>query len=149
MAKGSAEAYQFKTKKAATPKAVFHKAKDLTVDPEAGPLLVLGQPAGSKEEWRTAQALNIMQWQYAYQYPVFGGRSRRGGQVIDFLVYTPGRYTIVDVRGSYWHTGKHNDALDIERVARRKNWILVILWDYDCKSVSEALTFLRSHLPHG
>jgi hypothetical protein len=141
--------YQFKTKRAAIPKAVFHKAKDLTVDPEAGPLTILGQPVGSKEEWRTAQALNIMQLTYGYQLPVYGGRSRRGGQVIDFLVYTPGKYTIVDVRGSYWHTGKHEDSLDMERVARRKGYRLVILWDYDCKTVDAALTFLRQNLPHG
>ena len=116
---------------------------------EEGAMIIRGQPAGSKEEWRTSQALDILQMDYYYQYSVGGGRQRRGGQVIDFLVLTPVRWTIVDVRGTYWHTGRHEDSLDILRVARKQRWNLVILWDTDCKSVSDAVSFLRQKIPHG
>lgn len=102
------------------------KLKDMSDQP---PFFVKGQPAGSKDEYWMSIALNKIEeqtgWGWAYQVPVYGGRRRRGGQVIDFLLYTPGRWTMIDVKGRYWHTGHHDDARDIQDVARKKNWNLI------------------------
>lgn len=112
-------------------------------------MVIKGQNAGSKEEYYVSKALDYLQLRYSYQVPVMGGRNVRGGQVLDFLVYTPVRETIVDVRGVYWHTGAREDNLDILRVARKFNYGLVIAWDYDVQDVAMATSFLRQHMPHG
>lgn len=135
------------TRKAARVKVAFGKAQPIQF-PEP-PHIVLGQPAGSKEEWYTSQALERLGWQYAFQYQVMGGRSVRGGQVIDFLVYTPGKWTIVDVLGTYWHTGKHEDRLSIQKVVAQKGWRLIEAWDYNVPSIDEAVSFLRARLGAG
>lgn len=69
-------------------------------------LVIQGQAAGSVNEWNVAQALNKMKVQYEYQYPVFGGTSTRGGQVIDFLLYVMPRPIPLYVQGEYWHNRK-------------------------------------------
>lgn len=142
------KAFQFpKARKAARPKVDFAKAAPVAQDPAQ--MLIKGQPAGSKEEYYTATALDVMGLQYSYQVPMAGGRSRRGGQMLDFVVYTPGKTTVVDVRGVYWHTGRHEDSLDIERVMQNKGWNLLVAWDYNVPTQADALSFLRAHLPNG
>lgn len=64
---------------------------------------IQGLTPASVEEWRVAQSLNKYGWEYDYQYSVNGGRSRRGGQVIDFLVRTNPRNTALYVQGEYYH----------------------------------------------
>jgi len=111
--------------------------------------IIQGQPAGSKEEWWTSQALERLGFEYQYQYSVFGGRSVRGGQMLDFLVYTPGKWTIVDVLGAYWHTGKNEDRLSIQKVVVEKKWRLVEAWDYLIPSLDKTISFLRARLGTG
>ena len=53
-------------------------------------------------------------WTWEYQVPVFGGRDRAGGNVIDFIVHTPGMWTILDPIGSPWHTGAREDRYQME-----------------------------------
>ena len=67
--------------------------------------LILGQTPGSREEWRVYLALVRYKLQFAYQVPVRGGRQRRGGQVVDFVVYNPFAVA-VPVNGEYWHRGQ-------------------------------------------
>jgi len=102
------------------------KLKDPADEP---PFFVKGQQAGSKDEYWTSLALDKIEeekgWGWAYQVPVYGGRRRRGGQVVDFLLYTPSRWTIIDVKGRYWHTGRREDQREIEDVARKENWNLI------------------------
>jgi hypothetical protein len=107
---------------------------------------VQGIPVGSKEEARNAMALDYLKVRYRYQASVDYGRKRAGGQVLDFLCYTPIRYTILDVRGVYWHTGIHEDSLSIDEAAKKHNYNLLVIWDYQCPSVEAAISFLRSHL---
>lgn len=105
------------------------RAPQLKDPADSPPFFVRGEPAGSKDEYWMGLALEKVEketgWRWEYQYSVYGGRRRRGGQVIDFLLYTPGRWTIIDVKGKYWHTGARDDQRDIEDVARRKNWSLI------------------------
>lgn len=105
------------------------KAEKLQDPAEIPPFFILGEQAGSKDEYWVSLALEKIQeltgWTWEYQVPVDGGRRRRGGQVVDFLLNTPGRKTIIDVRGKYWHTGARDDLRDIEDVARKRNWALI------------------------
>ena len=57
--------------------------------------------------------------------PVYGGRQIRGGNVVDFLIYTPGQWTILDPQGDYWHTGRNEDRFEMREVARKKGWRLI------------------------
>lgn len=114
------------------------------------PFYVRGMKAASKDEYWVSLALEKIQaetgWNWEYQVPVNGGRNVRGGNVVDFLIYTPGRWTMLDPKGRYWHTGIHEDQYQMQRVARKKNWIL-IEWFTDELPTREAVySFLRNQL---
>jgi len=72
-----------------------------------------GMPVGSSWEWHTAQGLWMLKWRFDYQVPINGGREVRGGQVLDFVVYTNPNPSIIYVNGEYWH----NDP-DMELMAQ-------------------------------
>lgn len=57
-------------------------------------------------EWRVSKSLDKFGWDYQYQAPVAGGRNRRGGQVIDFLIGTVPTQTALYVQGPYYHGTK-------------------------------------------
>jgi hypothetical protein len=77
---------------------------------------------------------------------VYGGREIRGGNVIDFLIYTPGMYTMLDPKGRYWHTGRHEDQAEMQNVARKKGYRL-IEWFTDQTPTKEAVySFLKREL---
>lgn len=136
---------KFKARRSIAAKKVpFKKAKPLLTEPEV--MMIKGQKAGSKEEYYVSKALDRLGLKYSFQVPVMGGRSVRGGQVLDFLVATPVKKTIVDVRGTYWHTGAREDSLDILRVTRKYGWALLVAWDTDVPDEATALSFLRQHL---
>lgn len=89
---------------------------------------VFGIPVGSKEEYRVAVALDKMKIPFDYQVPVYGGRSLRGGQVIDFVLYLPYGQPL-QVFGEYWHRNEmsQKDRLNlsrIEQVYRRECWVV-------------------------
>ena len=113
--------------------------------------LIHGEKPGSTLEWNVSQALDIMELDYEYQYQV-GMPGVSGSQRIDFYVYTPGLPTPLLVHGRYWHTGIHADPLDDMKLAKllggraRKP---VIIWEEDCGTVNDALTFLRANLATG
>lgn len=123
------------------------KLKDPADEP---PFFVRGQKAGSKEEYWVSLALDRIAlttgWWWDYQVAVYGGRDYAGGLVIDFLVGTPGRYTVLDPMGRYWHTGNHEDRSDYVNMCRRKNWNL-IAWFTDETPTKEIMyLFLKDKL---
>lgn len=125
-------------------------AKSIPVpDEENLPTEIQGKAVGSLDEARVAVALDMMQLRYFYQYVINYGRQRRGGQILDFLIVQFRPYTILDVLGKYWHTGKHEDLFWVELVAKQRHWDLRRIWDYETTSVSAALSRLRALLPHG
>ena len=67
--------------------------------------VVQGKSA-SDIELRVAISLTKFKWEYTFQYGVLGGRQRRGGTVIDFLVQTVPLPTPLYVMGEYWHGSK-------------------------------------------
>lgn len=114
------------------------------------PFYIRGMKAGSKDEYWVSLALDRIQeetgWTWEYQVPVYGGRTVAGGNVVDFLIHTPGRKTILDPMGRYWHTGHHEDQSQMINVARRKNWILIAWFTDETPTRDRVYTFLRDKL---
>jgi len=65
--------------------------------------LINGRTPESSYEWNIALALWKYGWKFYYQLSVLGGADVRGGQRLDFLVFTRPFYTALDVYGEYWH----------------------------------------------
>jgi hypothetical protein len=110
-----------------------------------------GITPGSVQEWRVALALRRMKVSFEYQKPVFGGRGRRGGQMIDFWVYTVPLPTPVYVQGSYWHrrSKRVEDQLSIQAVKRAYSGQIldpVELPEEELDSVSNAINSIRRRL---
>lgn len=114
------------------------------------PFYIRGQTAGSKDEYWVSLALEKIEkdtgWTWEYQVPVYGGRNRRGGNVIDFLVHTPGMWTMLDPMGRVWHTGSREDRYQMLNVAQKKKWKLIAWFTDQTPSKELVLSFLRSQL---
>jgi hypothetical protein len=117
------------------------------------PYFIRGRQADSKDEYWSSLALEkiaeLTGWGWAYQVPVYGGRMGHGlGNVVDFLIYTPGPWTMLDPMGRYWHTGRHEDRRQMEEVARRKHWRLIAWFtdDPQWNTREKVYTSLRKEL---
>lgn len=114
------------------------------------PFFVRGRKAGSRDEYWVSLALDKIQeetgWEWEYQVPVFGGRTRAGGNVVDFLIHTPGMKTILDPMGRYWHSGIHEDQSEMINVARRKKWKLIAWFTDETPTRERTYLFLRDKL---
>ena len=64
---------------------------------------VQGIMPDSKEEYWVALALYKLHIYFVFQYQLFGGRKYKGGQVVDFWVYTMPLPTPILVQGWHWH----------------------------------------------
>lgn len=151
--------YLFKMGK---PSSKAAKVKLPHIGPEAGPIepqddpgppyTVKGKVADSREEWIVSLALDKMDLDYYFQFAVAGGRSRPGGQVLDFLVDTPGMKTPLYENGVYWHTGTFDDEqalYDMKQMLQQMGILAKepeIIWDYECQTVDNALGVLRERL---
>lgn len=132
---------EIKPKKAQLSRMQLKPEKAL--EPEVlGP--VQGRQAGSREEWRLAQALNERRIPFQYQVSVFGGTRVRGGQVIDFVVYLPYAQP-VQVFGAYYHSNYKSaeERFGVSRIEQRYGRPVIIIWDYDLESVEEARQAVR------
>ena len=117
---------------------------------------VIGQPTSftvqgktaTSYEYNVAWALDKMQLPYMFQFAFFGGKSVRGGIVVDFLVLTSPLSTPVWVNGGFWHKGKravedsYQQAL-LYFVARGELNRPVTFWDEDCRTKEDALSAVR------
>ena len=126
------------------------RAPKLKTDVDRPPFFVRGQRAASKDEYWCSLALDRIQeetgWTWEYQVPVFGGRTRAGGNVVDFLVNTPGMKTALDPMGRYWHTGHNEDQSQMLNVARRKHWRLIAWFTDETPTRESYYIFLRNKL---
>ena len=96
-------------------------------------------------------ALDKLKLKYKYHFVVKWGTARRGGQVIDFMVYTLPLWTPVLVQGTYWHrSAKRNaDILkmnDLRVTLRGKIKKPVELWEKDLLDAEMALEKVRREL---
>lgn len=115
-----------------------------------GYVTVQGTHASSYEA-NVAWALDKVELGYIFQYEVLGGRSRRGGFIIDFLVFTVPMSTPLWVNGDYWHGGKqstidrYQQALFASLMRGRINRP-VIFWGSDSETKEAALSSVRREL---
>jgi very-short-patch-repair endonuclease len=61
---------------------------------------------GTMPEWAVFWALEMLGAEFRFQSPFFGGRSIRGGAVVDFVVFSPVPRLIIRVQGFYFHLGR-------------------------------------------
>lgn len=119
------------------------------------PDTIQGKSVGSTEEARLAVALGFLQIPFEYQYWVFGGSAFRGGQIIDFLVFTAPLPTPVYVQSRYWHGPEirkgNEDLLKMAQVRKHmKGWADPIeIWDYELTSVEAAIQVAHRHFGRG
>jgi hypothetical protein len=110
---------------------IFKKPKDETVIQE-----INGITPDSKEEYWVALALYRLDLEFIYQYSIRGGSSVRGGQIVDFLVYTAPLPTPLLVQGEYWHRGTKNavsqfKVIEIQRYFGAEAQPPVEIWDFE------------------
>ena len=100
-------------------------------------------------EWRVALALEKLHVPYIFQYELGGGRTLRGGIVLDFLALTDPLSTPIDVRGEYWHGAKQkiDDDLGLELLNSRGNFAEpVILYGGELQSIEQAYSTVKRAL---
>lgn len=121
--------------------------------------VVVGVPSGftvqdkkaTSYEYNVAWALDKLQIQYMFQFQFFGGRSVRGGIVVDFLALTNPLSTPIWVNGGFWHRGKRATEDSYQQallyfVARGELNRPITLWDPDCNTKEAALSALQREL---
>jgi hypothetical protein len=144
--------FRFGRKVKAMAKPAFRsvRAKKIKDVKDEGPWYIRGIKAGSKEEYWCSIVLAEIEeetgWSWEFQVPVYGGRTRAGGNVVDFLIHTPGMWTILDPMGRYWHSGHNEDRYQMERVARKKKWRLIAWYTDQTPTLEIMRSFLRNEL---
>lgn len=108
---------------------------------------VQGIACGSKEEWRLALALEHWKMTFQFQVSIYGGRTVRGGLVVDFVVYNPLPIPI-QVHGEYWHTGAKGayDVLEDAAIEHKFGHPPVIFWGAELASLEMAIAGVREKL---
>lgn len=112
-------------------------------EPEIG--LIQGSMPDSVNEWYVSLALDKLDIRYMFQYSILGGTSVRGGQVIDFLVFSPIGSMPVFVQGSYWHNYR-NDPEQQLKLANARHYFKtepVLLTEAETDSYDHALVAVR------
>ena len=100
-------------------------------------------------EWRVALALEKLKVPYIFQYQLAGGRTRRGGIVLDFLALTDPLSTPIDVRGEYWHQPKQriDDDLGLALMQSRGNFAEpVIIYGGELSTIEQAYSTVKRKL---
>lgn len=67
--------------------------------------LIQGRQPQSINEWNVYLALVRLHFEFTYQYPIDGGHALRGGQVLDFVLWSAPRPIALYIQGAYWHKG--------------------------------------------
>ena len=118
------------------------------LDYEEEPLgLIQGMMPDSKEEWWAAQALWKYKVPFQFQFQIFGGTSRRGGLIVDFLVWNP-MATPFLVHGSYWHRneldgGDKTNLIAIEQYFKKE---AIVMWGEDMQTKDDVFAFVRKNV---
>jgi len=111
---------------------------------------VQGQMPDSKEEYWVALALYRYQVQFQFQFELFHGRDRRGGLIVDFVVWNP-RITPLLVHGNYWHKAqlKGGDKTALITIASYFNIgveNVPILWGSDAQTKEDVFAWVRANV---
>lgn len=100
-------------------------------------------------EWRVAVALERLRIPYMFQYALLGGQRRRGGLVVDFLVFTAPLSTPLEVMGGYWHRSgqRREDRLKEAMVRHLGNFAeMVYLWEGELQTLNDAYKAVKREL---
>lgn len=65
-------------------------------------------------EWNVSIALTKLDIPFMFQFQLGGGRTTRGGMVLDFLALTSPLSTPMDIRGNYWHQPQQRVEDDLQ-----------------------------------
>lgn len=78
--------------------------------------------------YRVMQTRKTVDW--VFQYPLNGGRSVPGGQVIDFAILSPLRYALYlgHGEGGYWHGGANEMSDKIKQSQAERAGFMVVLF---------------------
>ncbi len=109
--------------------------------------LIEGQMPDSKQEWWVAQALWMYEVRFMYQFQLFGGTTRRGGQTVDFLVWNP-MATPFEVNGEYWHKNEMEGG-DLQALVAIEQYFKkepIILWASDAETKEDVFAFVRKNV---
>lgn len=99
-------------------------------------------------EYFVSKAFDKIGLEYIFQMSYFGGRSLRGGIVLDFLVFTKPLPTPTWVHGEYWHMGKQR-TIDLMQQATMFLFMAgeaamgKVLWGEDVKTEDLALNTVK------
>jgi hypothetical protein len=109
---------------------------------------IQGKYVGSTQELMLAVALDQEKLKYLYQIPILGGTWRRGGYVLDFLVFNPFP-TAVPVQGNYWHESELSTKERIfisilERLYGNAN--VKPIWESEMQDADMVRNWVRSEL---
>lgn len=83
---------------------------------------------------------------FSFQHSQGGGRMQLGGLVADFLLLD--RPLVIQVQGSFWHTGtavERRDDTQNDRL-RGMGYVVEELWDYTIKDIRSYHRWLRTHI---
>lgn len=114
--------------------------------------LIQGKKPGSVQEWRVGYCLQyLLKVPFEFQKAVAGGRRLRGGQVVDFWVFTKPLPTPIYVQGDYWHKGIKAVEDDIKiqsllRIYAGQINMPVLLWEHQLETLDETLAVLRRYV---
>ena len=98
-------------------------------------------------EYNVALALQTCDLLFMFQVDFFGGRSLRGGQVLDFLVFNP-MPTPVQVFGDHWHEGQlgTEDSYKLSLIQEQYGRDVVIFFQLDTDTYDHALAAVKGQL---
>jgi hypothetical protein len=99
----------------------------------------------SLNEYNVALALQKLELRFMFQVEIFGGKSLRGGQVLDFLVWNPFPIPL-QVFGDYYHTAQlgANDNYNLALLRNYYGREVEIIWGTDSKTPEDALSACSS-----
>ena len=99
----------------------------------------------SLNEYNVALALQNMELQFMFQVQMFGGKSLRGGQVLDFLVWDPFPIPL-QVFGNYYHTAQlgANDNYNLALLRNHYGVDVEIIWGTESETPEDALSACSS-----
>jgi len=93
---------------------------------------------GSTNEMRLYIALQMAGYKdIETQVPVRGGRMIKGGQVLDFVLWTPHPIPIA-LDGTYWHRDSAESFIDSAEIAEEYGRPPVVFYDYDTDTIPHA-----------
>ena len=120
---------------------------------ETLPTTIQGKPVQSKDEARVAVGLAVIGWRFVYQRAFYGGRTRPGGIVVDFLVLTPGPATPLLMQSRYWHVIRDRRAKDVYQLSRLRSIPNLAnpieIWDYQTTTIQATIRELIHLLGRG